>query len=215
MALIFPKSTDKYVRIIGALVLLAGLGAGALAMYIGSPDVIMTGYQPVQPVAYSHKLHAGDLGMDCYYCHFTADKSDHAAVPPTEVCMNCHTRVKANSPRLEKVRDSYNTGKPVEWVRVHRVPDYVFFNHKAHVTAGVSCVSCHGRVDQMVEVQQVEPLNMKFCLDCHRDPAPNIRPPDQVTNLAWKPEGNPAAIGREIMQARGINPPEYCSGCHR
>lgn len=215
MALIFPKSTDKYIRIGGAAVLVAALGAGALAMYVGTPQVIMTGYQPVQPVAYSHKLHAGDLGMDCYYCHFTADKASHAAVPPTEVCMNCHTRVKSNSPRLQKVRDSYATGNPVEWVRVHRVPDYVFFNHQAHVTAGVSCVSCHGRVDQMVEVIQVEPLNMKFCLDCHRNPAPNIRPVDQVTNLAWKPDRDPAVIGREIMQARGINPPESCSGCHR
>ena len=129
--------------------------------------------------------------------------------------MNCHTRVKPQSPRLEKVRESYKTGKPVEWVRVHRVPDYVFFNHQAHVTVGVSCVSCHGRVDQMVEVKQMEPLNMAFCLDCHRNPAPNLRPVEQVTNLAWKPDRDPAAIGREIIQARGINPPQNCSGCHR
>jgi menaquinone reductase, multiheme cytochrome c subunit len=215
MALIFPKSTDKYVRIGAGVLALLALGGGAVAMYIGYPAVIMTGYTPVQPVPYSHKLHAGDLGMDCYYCHYTANKSSHAAVPQTEVCMNCHTRVKPQSPRLEKVRDSFSTGKPVEWVRVHRLPDYVFFNHQAHVTVGVSCVSCHGRVDQMVEVKQMEPLNMAFCLDCHRNPAPNIRPVEQVTNLAWKPDRDPAAIGREIIQARGINPPEYCSGCHR
>jgi hypothetical protein len=215
MALIFPKSTDKYVRIGAAILGLAAVGGGALAMYIGYPTVIMTGYQPVQPVPYSHKLHAGDLGMDCYYCHYTVDKSAHAAVPQTEVCMNCHTRVKATSPRLEKVRDSYQTGKPVEWVRIHRLPDYVFFNHQAHVKAGVSCVSCHGRVDQMVEVKQVEPLNMAMCLDCHRNPARHIRPADQVTNLAWKPDRDPAEIGRELIQARGTNPPEYCSGCHR
>jgi menaquinone reductase, multiheme cytochrome c subunit len=215
MALIFPKSTDKYLKIGAAVLGLLAAGGGALAMFVGYPKVIMTGYQPEQPVPYSHKLHAGDLGMDCYYCHYTVDKSSHAAVPPTEVCMNCHTRVKANSPRLEKVRGSYETGKPIEWVRVHRVPDYVFFNHQAHVKAGVSCVSCHGRVDQMIEVKQVEPLNMGMCLDCHRNPAPHIRPVDQVTNLAWKPDRDPAEIGREIMQARGIHPPEYCSGCHR
>jgi menaquinone reductase, multiheme cytochrome c subunit len=215
MALIFPKSTDKYVRIGAGVLLLLALGGVSVAMYIGYPTVIMTGYSPIQPVPYSHKLHAGDLGMDCYYCHYTANKSGHAAVPQTEVCMNCHTRVKPQSPRLEKVRDSYNTGKPVEWVRVHRVPDYVFFNHQAHVTVGVSCVSCHGRVDQMVEVKQMEPLNMAFCLDCHRNPAPNLRPVEQVTNLAWKPDRDPAAIGREIIQARGINPPQNCSGCHR
>ena len=215
MALIFPKSTDKYVRIGAGVLALLALGGGAVAMYIGYPAVIMTGYTPIQPVPYSHKLHAGDLGMDCYYCHYTANKSSHAAVPQTEVCMNCHTRVKPQSPRLEKVRDSFSTGKPVEWVRVHRLPDYVFFNHQAHVTVGVSCVSCHGRVDQMVEVKQMEPLNMAFCLDCHRNPAPNIRPVEQVTNLAWKPDRDPAAIGREIIQERGINPPQNCSGCHR
>ena len=215
MALLFPKSTDKYVRIVAALVGLLVLGGAAFAVYVGHPQVIMTGYQPVQPVPYSHKLHAGDLGMDCYYCHFTANKAAFAAVPPTEVCMNCHTRVKPQSPRLTKVQESYRNGTPIEWVRVHRLPDFVFFNHQAHVTAGVSCVSCHGRVDQMVEVKQVQPLNMAFCLDCHRNPAPNIRPPEQVTNLAWKPDRDPAAIGHEIIQQKGINPPQNCSGCHR
>ena len=110
---------------------------------------------------------------------------------------------KAEQSPAGKVRDSYNTGKPVEWVRVHRVPDFVFFNHQAHVTVGVSCVSCHGRVDQMVEVKQMEPLNMAFCLDCHRNPAPKIRPVEQVTNLAWRPDRDPAEIGHEIIQARG------------
>jgi menaquinone reductase, multiheme cytochrome c subunit len=215
MALLFPKTTDKYVRIAAPILAVLLLGGAATAMYIGLPEVIMTGYTPVQPVPYSHKLHAGDLGMDCYYCHFTANKSAYAAVPPTETCMNCHTRVKPQSPRLVQVRDSYASGKPIEWVRVHQLPDYVFFNHQAHVTAGVSCVSCHGRVDQMIEIKQVEPLNMGFCLDCHRNPAPNIRPVDQVTNLNWKPDRDPAAIGSEIIQARGINPPQHCSGCHR
>jgi menaquinone reductase, multiheme cytochrome c subunit len=215
MALLFPKTTDKYVRIGAAILGILALGGTAAALYIGHPEVIMTGYTPLQPVPYSHKLHAGDLGMDCYYCHFTANKSAYAAVPPTETCMNCHTRVKPQSPRLQKVRDSYASGNPIEWVRVHRLPDFVFFNHQAHVTAGVSCVSCHGRVDQMIEVKQVEPLNMAFCLDCHRNPAPNIRPVEQVTNLNWKPDRDPAAIGHEIIQAKGINPPQHCSGCHR
>jgi menaquinone reductase, multiheme cytochrome c subunit len=215
MALIFPKSTDKYVRI-GALIVGAlALGGGAFALYVSNPYVLKTGYSPIQPVPYSHKLHAGDLGMDCYYCHYTANKSGHAAVPATQVCMNCHVRVKPQSPRLAGVRESYETGKPIEWVRVHKVADFAFFNHQAHVTAGVSCVSCHGRVDQMVEVKQVQPMNMAWCLDCHRNPAPNIRPVDEVTNLAWKPERDPAAIGHEIIKAKGINPPQNCSGCHR
>jgi hypothetical protein len=215
MALIFPKTTDKYVKIAGGIVAVLALSGAAMALYIGHPEVIMTGYTPAQPVPYSHKLHAGDLGMDCYYCHFTANKSAFAAVPPTETCMNCHTRVKPQSPRLLKVRESYESGKPVEWIRVHSLPDFVFFNHQAHVTVGVSCVSCHGRVDQMIEVKQVEPMNMAWCLDCHRNPAPNIRPVEQVTNLNWKPDRDPAAIGQEIIAANGINPPEQCSGCHR
>jgi hypothetical protein len=215
MALIFPKSTDKYVRIAAVFVGAIVLGGTALGLYITNPEVLKTGYAPVQPVPYSHKLHAGDLGMDCFYCHYSADKSDYAAVPATQVCMNCHVRVKPQSPRLANLRQSWETGRPVEWVRVHRIPDFAFFNHQAHVTAGVSCVSCHGRVDQMVEVKQVEPMNMAWCLECHRDPARNIRPPEEVTNLAWQPDRDPAEIGREIMQARGINPPQHCSGCHR
>jgi hypothetical protein len=215
MALIFPKATDKYVKIGAGVLGLVVLAGSALAVYVGHPEVIMTGYAPIQPVPYSHKLHAGDLGMDCYYCHYTAPHSAVAAVPATETCMNCHTRVKPQSPRLAKVRESYETGKPVEWIRVHRLPDFVFFNHQAHVTAGVSCVTCHGRVDQMIEVKQVEPLNMAWCLDCHRNPAPKIRPVEHVTSLAWTPDRDPAEVGHEIIKAKGINPPQHCSGCHR
>ena len=130
--------------------------------------------------------------------------------------MNCHTRVKPTEPPTGK--GSRQLRRPVSRSSGYvftALPDFVFFNHQAHVTAGVSCVSCHGRIDQMVEVKQVEPLNMALCLDCHRNPAPNIRPVDQVTNLAWKPDRDPAEIGREIIKARGINPPQNCSGCHR
>jgi hypothetical protein len=166
-------------------------------------------------VPYSHKLHAGDLGMDCRYCHTSVETAAMAAIPPTETCMNCHERVRNQSAALAPVRDSYASGKPVPWVRVHRLPDFVYFNHSAHVTSGVSCVSCHGRVDQMIEVKAVEPLNMAWCLDCHRNPAPRIRPRELVTNLAWKPDRDPAEIGREIIAASHIAPPTHCSGCHR
>jgi menaquinone reductase, multiheme cytochrome c subunit len=215
MALIFPKSTDKYVRIGGLVLGVLLVGGASAAVYLALPSVVDTGYSPVQPVPYSHKLHAGDLGLDCYYCHFTANKSAYAAVPPAETCMNCHQRVRTQSPRLQRVRDSYASGNPVQWVRIHRLPDFVYFNHKAHLTAGVSCVSCHGRIDQMIEVKQVQPLSMAWCLDCHRNPAPNIRPIDEVTNLAWKPDGDPAVIGQELIRSRGLNPPQNCSGCHR
>ncbi len=173
------------------------------------------GYSPVQPVPYSHKLHAGNLGMDCRYCHSAVEVSAQAGIPATEICMNCHTRVRSQSPLLEKVRESYASGQPIPWVRIHRLPDYVYFNHSAHVTAGVSCVSCHGRVDQMAEVRQVEPLSMAWCLECHRDPAPHVRPREFVTRLDWRPDRDPAEIGRELIAANHLAPPVNCSGCHR
>ncbi|HYZ83247.1 MAG TPA: cytochrome c3 family protein [Bryobacteraceae bacterium] len=215
MALVFPKSTDKFVRLGGAVLALLVLSGGGAVAYFSYPDVLNTGYTPTQPVPYSHKLHVGQIGMDCYYCHNTVYKAAWAAVPPTETCMNCHVRVKNQSPRLEKVRESYATGKPIEWVKVHDLPDYVYFNHQAHVTAGVSCVSCHGRIDQMIEVKQMQPLTMGWCLECHRNPAPNIRPPELVTKLDWVPDRDPAEIGRELIKEKGIHPPQQCSACHR
>lgn len=217
MAAFFPKVVDKYVRIGSIVGVVAGvLGIAAFA-WITSPSVLKVGYQPVQPVPYSHKLHAGNMGMDCYYCHYTVYKAAYAAIPPTQVCMNCHARVQAQSPLLEKVRESYATGEPVQWVRVHKLADYVYFNHSAHVNAGVSCVSCHGRVDQMAEVRHAKPLNMDWCLDCHRNPAPNLRPVKYVTKLDWTPPNGESAteIGRRIVAEKHIDPPVNCSGCHR
>ncbi len=215
MALIFSKSIDRYIRaggIVAGVALLGGLG---IAAYLTQPRVIETGYQPRQPVPYSHKLHAGNLGLDCFYCHSTVYKAAYAAIPATETCMNCHVKVRSQSPQLTLVRESYATGQPIPWVKVHRLPDYVYFNHQAHVTAGVSCVSCHGRVDQMIEVKQVQPLNMGWCLDCHRNPAANIRPVEYVTKLDWTPDRDPVEIGRELIAQKHIHPPTNCSGCHR
>lgn len=215
MAAIFKKSADTYLKVGGAVLALVLAGGAGLFAYVSHPRTLDTGYSPVQPVPYSHKLHAGNLGMDCYYCHSTVYRAAFAAVPATETCMNCHVRVKPQSPVLQKVRDSYASGEPIPWVKIHNLPSYVYFNHSAHVTAGVSCVSCHGRIDQMVEVKQVQPLNMGWCLECHRNPAPNIRPVEYVTKLDWTPDRDPAQIGREIVAAKHINPPVNCSGCHR
>lgn len=215
MPQIFPKTIDFFTKLGGAILLMSVLGGVALAYYLMSPAVLDTGYQPTQPVPYSHKLHAGNMGMDCLYCHTTVDKAAHAAIPSSETCMNCHHKVKEKSALLAPVREAYETGKPLEWVKVHSLPDYVYFNHSAHVTVGVSCVSCHGRVDQMAEVKQVEPLSMAWCLDCHRNPASRIRPPEFVTKLDWQPQGDPAAYGAQVIKAKGINPPQSCSGCHR
>ncbi len=215
MGPIFPKSADRILRVAAAIAIVVGGGVTGLVGYLSLPRNTDIGYTPVQPVPYSHKLHAGNLGMDCRYCHFTVEQSSYAAIPATEVCMNCHARVKPQSPLLDKIRESYATGRPVEWVKVHRLADFVYFNHQAHVKAGVSCVSCHGRIDQMLEVKQVHELTMAWCLECHRNPAPSIRPVEFVTKLDWQPDRDPAEIGREIIQAKRIAPPTNCSGCHR
>lgn len=215
MTPIFPKVADKYFRIVVSAIVLAIAGAITLSAYLFQPNHADVGYEPVQPVPYSHKLHAGNLGLDCRYCHSSVEVSSYAAIPPTETCMNCHARVKPQSEVLQPVRDSYATGQPIPWVRIHRLPDYVYFNHQAHVGAGVSCVSCHGRVDQMAEVRQVKPLSMAWCLECHRNPAPNVRPRELVTKLDWAPERDPAEIGRELIAKNHIHPPTNCSGCHR
>ncbi len=201
--------------------ILAFLGVGALGSavfffsYFGSPKFTDVGYRPEQPVDYSHKLHAGELGMDCRYCHTSVEKSQEAIIPPTETCMNCHSVVDVESEKLALVRESWETGKPIEWVRVHMLPDYAYFDHSVHITAGVGCASCHGRVDEMEKVMQVEPLSMSWCLDCHRNPSQHIRPLNQVTNMDWVPSKDHDMIVEKYIKDRNISPPEDCTACHR
>lgn len=219
VAFIFPAWTN----FLGPLVALGVLGGAVVATgivwYYFSPKFTDVGYAPKQPLAYSHKLHANDMGIDCRYCHANVERSPVASVPPSQVCMNCHLILPMNEAKREKfkpVRESYETGNPVPWVRVHATPDYAYFDHSRHVNRGVGCVSCHGRVDQMERVYQVEPLSMSWCLDCHRNPAPNLRPVESVTDMAWKaPGGDAEAFGKQLMAQYKINPPTDCSGCHR
>jgi hypothetical protein len=212
---IFPRWTNNVPIVIGLLAPLAGAGLIFAVWYWFSPWYTDVGYRPEQPVPYSHKLHAGDLGLDCRYCHNTVERSAMAAIPPTSTCMNCHDLVKTESARLEKVRESNATGMPIEWIRVHQLPDFAYFNHSAHLAAGVGCASCHGRIDQMVVVEMEKPLSMAWCLDCHRDPKPNLRPLDQITNMGWNPEATPYDPDRDPDRRRKVNPPTHCSGCHR
>ena len=176
--------------------LLAAYVAGVV-YYGASPENLLTGYMPEQPVPFSHALHSGQMKLDCRYCHTGVFKGAHSNIPSTSVCANCHNgamenganlkvAVHTNSPRLQPVRDSLATGSAVPWERIHDLPDYAYFNHSAHVNRGVSCVSCHGRVDRMEVVQRVEPLNMAWCIECHRNPENALRPPELVTNLAWE-----------------------------
>ena len=208
---IFPRSLN-YLPLVAAVgVALLGGGVTFGIWYYFSPKNTAIGYAPEQPVPYSHKLHAGDLGIDCRYCHANIERSHEAMVPPTQACMGCHAVVKKDSPKLTAVRASWSSGNPVEWVRVHRLADYVFFDHSVHLAAGVGCVSCHGRVDQMDVVRQDQPLNMGWCLECHRNPTPNLRPKDQITNMNWKPTPEEA----QQFAATELRGPQHCSGCHR
>ncbi len=212
---IFPPWTDRLVKLGGAV---AGIGAvylAILAVYAGSPETLNVGYEPDQPIAYSHRVHVGELGMDCRYCHNTVEIAATAAIPPTQTCMNCHAQIRKESESLISLQESYTSGKPIPWVRVHDLPDYVYFNHSAHVTRGVGCVSCHGRVDQMEVVRQVEPLSMSWCLDCHRNPDEHLRPLDKVTEMDWVPEEVPATLHARLREEYDINPSTSCSTCHR
>lgn len=212
---IFPKWT-WVLRPAVAVGAAGGLLYAAVVVTFGfSPQATDVGYAPVQPVPYSHALHVGQLGMDCRYCHSAVETTAHAAVPPTQTCMNCHSMIRAGSEKLIPVRESYATGMPVEWVKVHDLPDYVYFNHSAHVRRGVGCVSCHGRVDTMEVVTQVEPLSMGWCLECHRAPERHLRPLEFVTQLDWVPGEDQLVLGRRLREQNDINPPQDCSTCHR
>jgi hypothetical protein len=212
---VFPR----WVNLVRPAIVIALLGGPlylvTLAYMVGSPKTTDVGYAPEQPVPYSHALHSGQLGIDCRYCHNTVEREAHAAIPATQTCMNCHSNVRADSEKLVLVRESYATGMPVPWIRIHDLPDYVYFNHASHVNAGVSCVSCHGRVDTMEVVWQVEPLSMGWCLDCHRNPEPHLRPVEHVTDLDWEPDVDPEILGARLREERNINPNVDCSTCHR
>jgi hypothetical protein len=221
---VFPPWTNVLPPLSLVAAVMGLVGAIFGVWYYFSPKNTDVGYMPEQPVAYSHKLHAGDLGMDCRYCHVQVERAAVASVPPTQVCMNCHTQVRRDSPLLNPVRESWGSGKPVPWVRIHKVPDYVYFDHSRHVTRGVGCVECHGRIDQMPIVRQVQPLSMGWCLECHRDPASHLRPVDKITAMDWEPprsrpdqpiEEARVEFGRQIVEREGIAPPTDCSRCHR
>ena len=215
LAQIFPPSWNKLpvvAAIVGSIVPALAIGG---IWYFFSPWYTDVGYQPVQPVPYSHKLHVGDLGMDCRYCHASVEKSVVANIPPTQTCMNCHATVKRDSPLLAPIRDSMQSGRPMRWIRVHKLPEYAYFAHNMHVTAGIGCVTCHGRVDEMETITQSTPLSMSWCLDCHRNPGPYRRPVSEVTNMKWAPPRDGAGLAAQLARDRPVAPPTACSGCHR
>lgn len=190
----FPRWTNLVpLKILFAVFLVATGLAAAVATY-WTKGYSAVGYQPDQPIPFDHSLHAGQLGMDCRYCHSHVERSSHANVPNAQTCWNCHSQIKTNSEKLVPLRAAMDesfagyTGKPIEWVKIHKLGDYAYFNHSVHVNRGVSCVSCHGKINEMKVVWQDKSQTMGWCLDCHRNPATALRPLDQVTNLDWKAE---------------------------
>jgi len=219
---IFPKWTNSLPLVLAVLAALGGAGVAAGVTLYLTPKYYRVGYQPVQPVPFSHRVHAGQLGLDCRYCHNGVDKSWFANLPGASTCMNCHNQVMKDDPVLQIVRDSATNNTPIAWVQLHRMPDYVYFNHSVHVTRGISCVACHGRVDQMDEVRYAKPLSMSFCLDCHRNPAAAIRPTDEVTKLDWQWSTNSfentrlqEMNGQKFVHDWKVESLQSCSACHR
>ena len=221
MSVIFPKWTNQVPTIAALSAMIAGVCVVGIVWYWFSPEHTDVGYAPKQPIAYSHKLHAGLMGMDCRYCHTAVEVGPHANVPATETCMNCHNTaggkgVRAESPEIQKLNTAHAAGLPVHWDKVHLLPDYAYFNHAAHLRVGVGCRSCHGRVDQMEVVRQVEPLSMGWCLECHRDPSSHLRPAGvSVTDMVWEPDADSLSAAAARIEAGEILPPEHCSACHR
>ena len=217
MSKIFPKSANALpLQIVIFLGVLGGVAAAAINYY-ATPKYTRVGYAPVQPVPFDHSLHAGQLGLDCRYCHSSVEKSGTSSVPAAQTCMNCHGTIKAQSPLLEPVRRSYETGEPVPWVKIHAAPDYVYFNHSVHVNRGISCVECHGKVNEMPVVQHDKSHSMSFCLDCHRDPGSFLRQKGDVFDLNSKTIAEMEGLEKAhaLVKDWKIKPPQSCSGCHR
>jgi hypothetical protein len=218
MSQIFPPSANIIARlsILAVVLLVAGL-AGLGYYIVRSPFMTEVGVAKAQAVPFSHQQHVGGLGLDCRYCHTSVETSNTASIPPTETCMGCHAQVAAESVNLEMVRTSAAEGQPLEWIRVHDLADFVYFNHAIHVNQGVGCETCHGRIDQMPIVAKAQNLQMDWCLDCHRNPEKYVRPRDAVFTMGWQPPADQAVLGPQLVAEHGIRVDQLtdCSVCHR
>jgi hypothetical protein len=211
---IFHPSTNALSRfsIFGAVFFIA-IALWVAYLLNASPYNTRQNVAQAQPVPFSHQHHVAGLGIDCRYCHTSVEVSSYAGIPPTATCMNCHAQIWTGAEMLEPVRASFRDGKPIRWTRVHKLPDFVQFNHSIHVRKGVGCVSCHGRIDQMPLTWQASPLSMEWCLECHREPEKFLRPRDKVFDMAWQPE-NQLAVGRQLVKDYHVESKTYCSACH-
>jgi hypothetical protein len=218
MSQIFHPSTNTISKatIFGALFAVAGIFV-ILAILVRSSYWTGVDVDVEQPVQFSHQHHVGGLGIQCIYCHSTVERSSFAGIPPTHTCMSCHSQIWTSAPALEPVRQSYATGQPIAWNRVHDLGGFVYFNHSIHVKQGVGCSTCHGRIDQMQQVYKVAPLTMEWCLNCHRAPEQYVRPREEIYNMAWQPPGDQLTLGRSLVAQYKIDKERLtnCYVCHR
>jgi hypothetical protein len=209
MAQVFDRSSNALAR---ASLVLTGLIVIALGVALNSlqrsPWVTRQGQRPDQPVPFSHKHHVEGLGLQCQYCHTSVEKSSYAGIPPTKTCMNCHSQIWTDAQLLEPVRHSWATGESIQWIKVHDLPDFVYFNHEIHVNKGIGCASCHGRVDQMPLMYEENSLQMEWCLNCHRNPGVNLRPTAEIYNMAWAgPSTDKPVWCTQTQNTNGTNVP--------
>jgi hypothetical protein len=218
MAQLFRPRANSIARLTVAGVPLLAVGTSAIVYGFARSDFWTEVKVPQQqPVPFSHQHHAGGLGIDCRYCHTTVEESGFAGLPPIETCMTCHSQVWKDAPVLQPVRESWQTGKPIKWRRVYDLPGYVYFDHSIHVAKGVGCATCHGRVNQMPLTWKTQELYMRWCLDCHRDPAKNLRPIDQVVSMNYRQPVDQGAVGRKLLQENHVHTSGLtdCYTCHR
>ncbi len=214
MPALFPPWTNTATHVALGVITALALGALLTPMVCARMPDATGQHDPVlQPIAFDHRHHVRDDGIDCLYCHDGAERAPYAGVPAADRCMGCHNQVWNDSPLIAPLRASVETGAAIRWQRVHSLPDFVYFDHSVHVTRGIGCVSCHGQVDGMAAVYQVAPLTMQWCLDCHRDPVPNLRPRDQITSTSWRAESR--AQLDDLARGYGTRRLTHCSTCHR
>ena len=219
MPQIFRRSANTLSKLsLAGLLLLVG-GLIFTAIVVARSNYVTRAHEFVeQPVQFSHRHHVKDDGIDCRYCHTSVETSPFAGIPPTKTCMNCHSQIWAQAPILEPIRASFREDRPVRWIRVHDLPDFVYFNHSIHVAKGVGCATCHGPVDRMPLMYQENSLQMSWCLECHRNPAKFIRPKDQVFNMAYQRPADDPGLGERLVQEYKIASTlqlTSCSTCHR
>jgi len=217
MSQIFRQSANTLskVSLFGVLSIL-GLTLMVVMFVVSRSSYVTRAHEFIeQPLQFSHQHHVLDDGIDCRYCHTSVETSAFAGIPPTKTCMNCHSVLFANASFLEPVRASFRDDRPLHWIRVHDLPDFVYFNHSIHVKKGIGCESCHGRVDQMPLMYQENSLLMEWCINCHKNPQEYVRPRSEITTMGYRPAVAQSVLGPQLVKEYGINPPLNCSTCHR